>query len=203
LKKKSPKPPAAEGKELIRTFVCIEIPDSIKQKMEDLENRLRRIDAQVSWVKPSNVHLTLKFLGGVAADMIEAVSAAVKRSARATTTFELEVQGTGCFPSPRSPRVFWVGLGSLPEALVQLYTSLEQELARLGFEREKRRFAPHLTIGRLRTPRNGAELAQKLIDIGFESEKFVAREVVVMRSQLKPTGSIYTPLSSSPLRKQT
>jgi len=203
LKKKSPKPPAAEGKELIRTFVCIEIPDSIKQKMEDLENRLRRIDAQVSWVKPSNVHLTLKFLGGVAADMIEAVSAAVERSARATTTFELEVQGTGCFPSPRSPRVFWVGLGSLPEALVQLYTSLEQELARLGFEREKRRFAPHLTIGRLRTPRNGAELAQKLIDIGFESEKFVAREVVVMRSQLKPTGSIYTPLSSSPLRKQT
>jgi len=203
LKKKSPKPPAAEGKELIRTFVCIEIPDSIKQKMEDLENRLRRIDAQVSWVKPSNVHLTLKFLGGVAADMIEAVSAAVERSARATTTFELEVQGTGCFPSPRSPRVFWVGLGSLPDALVQLYTSLEQELARLGFEREKRRFAPHLTIGRLRTPRNGAELAQKLIDIGFESEKFVAREVVVMRSQLKPTGSIYTPLSSSPLRKQT
>src|SRR5262249_49707793 len=171
--------------------------------MEDLENRLRRIDAQVSWVKPSNVHLTLKFLGGVAADMIEAVSAAVERSARATTTFELEVQGTGCFPSPRSPRVFWVGLGTLPDALVQLYTSLEQELARLGFEREKRRFAPHLTIGRLRTPRNGAELAQKLIDIGFESEKFVAREVVVMRSQLKPTGSIYTPLSSSPLRKQT
>src|SRR5262249_31476646 len=149
-------------------------------------------DAQVSWVRPSNVHLTLKFLGGVSQEKIEPLSEAVERASRNIPTFELEVGGTGCFPSVRSPRVLWVGLGSLPDPLVNLYDNLEQEVAALGFEREKRRFAPHLTIGRLRSPRNGAELAQKLIEIGFEPQSFLAREVIVMRSQLKPTGSIYT-----------
>src|SRR5262245_21236577 len=192
--KKAGKPLETDGKDLIRTFIAIELPDSIKQKMEKLENQRRGLGAQVRWVRPANVHLTLKFLGGVPQHKIDAVSQATERACHETAAFELEVGGTGCFPSAKSPRVLWVGLASLPESLVLLYTSLEQELASLGFEREKRRFAPHLTIGRLRSPRNGAELAQKLIGIGFESEKFVAREVMVMRSQLKPTGSIYTPL---------
>jgi 2'-5' RNA ligase len=167
--------------------------------MELLQNQLRGVDAQVSWVKPSNVHLTLKFLGGVPSHKIGAVSQATERASSDTAVFEVEVAGAGCFPSPRSPRVLWVGLADVPEPLVNIYKKLEEELASLGFEREKRRFAPHLTIGRLRSPRNGAELAQKLIDIGFESEKFVARQIIVMRSQLKPTGSIYTPISIIPL----
>jgi len=191
-----------ESHDLIRTFICIELTDSIKQKMELLQNHLRGIDAQVSWVKPSNVHLTLKFLGGVPSHKIDAVSQATERASRETTVFELEVAGAGCFPSPRSPRVLWVGLADVPELLVNMYEKLEEELSSLGFQREKRRFAPHLTIGRLRSPRNGAELAQKLIAIGFESEKFVAHQIIVMRSQLKPTGSIYTPIAIIPLQKE-
>ena len=192
-----------KSQDLIRTFICIELPDSIKQKMELLENQLRGVDAQVSWVKPSNVHLTLKFLGAVSSHKIEPVSQATVRASRDTAAFEVEVAGAGCFPSPRSPRVLWVGLGGVPDPLANLYKDLEEELAALGFQREKRRFAPHLTIGRLRSPRNGAELAQKLIDIGFESERFVAHQVIVMRSQLKPTGSIYTPISIIPLQQET
>ena len=191
-----------ESHDLIRTFICIELPESIKQKMELLENQLRGVDAQVSWVRPSNVHLTLKFLGGVPSHKIDRVSQAAERAARGVAAFEVEVAGAGCFPSARSPRVLWVGLGEVPDALAILYKNLEEELAALGFEREKRRFSPHLTIGRLRSPRNGAELAQKLIAIGFESERFAAREVIVMRSQLKPTGSIYTPLSVTPLQQE-
>jgi len=190
-----------ESQDLIRTFICIELPDSIKQKMELLQNQLRGVDAQVSWVKPSNVHLTLKFLGGVPSLKIDAVSQATERASRDTAAFELEVAGAGCFPSPRSPRVLWVGLADVPEPLVNMYKNLEDELTSLGFQREKRRFAPHLTIGRLRSPRNGAELAQKLIAAGFESEKFVAHQIIVMRSQLKPTGSIYTPIAIIPLQK--
>ena len=192
-----------ESQDLIRTFICIELPDSIKQKMELLQNQLRGVDAQVSWVKPSNVHLTLKFLGGVPSLKIDAVSQASKRASRDTAAFELEVAGAGCFPSPRSPRVLWVGLADVPEPLVNMYKNLEDELTSLGFQREKRRFAPHLTIGRLRSPRNGAELAQKLIAAGFESEKFVAHQIIVMRSQLKPTGSIYTPISIIALERET
>lgn len=193
----------SEGKDAIRTFVCIEIPDSIKQRMEDLETQLRRIDAQVSWVRPSNVHLTLKFLGAVHTDKIDAVSQAAGRAASVTGPIEVEVGGTGCFPSPRSPRVLWIGITALPEELVRLHSSLETEMHSLGFEREARRFAPHLTIGRLRSPGNGAALAQKMMGIGFEPERFVAGEIIVMRSQLKPTGSIYTPLKIIRLQQET
>ena len=192
----------SESQDLIRTFICIELPESIKQKMELLENQLRGVDAQVSWVRPSNVHLTLKFLGGVPTHKIDRVSQAAERAARDIAAFEVEVAGAGCFPSARSPRVLWVGLAGVPDPLANLYKRLEEELAALGFEPEKRRFAPHLTIGRLRSPRNGAELAQNLIAIGFESERFAAREVIVMRSQLKPTGSIYTPISVIPLERE-
>src|SRR5688572_8130706 len=141
--------------EVIRTFICIEIPESIKERIGQLQEALRPIKAQVSWTKPSNIHLTLKFLGGVPASRVEGVRKAVERAASGISPFEVEVSGTGCFPSPRSPRVLWVGLSQLPEALKQLSAKLEDELERLGFAREKRKFSPHLTIGRLRAPNNG------------------------------------------------
>jgi 2'-5' RNA ligase len=89
--------------------------------------------------------------------------------------------------------VLWVGFSNVPERLQQLYSNIEDELARGGFEREKRTFSPHLTIGRIRTPHNAARVAEALIASGFESEVFIATEVILMRSDLKPTGSIYTP----------
>ena len=178
---------------VIRTFICIEIPESIKSRINKLQESLRQIDAQVSWAKASNIHLTLKFLGGVEASRIERVSKALERAANGISPFEVEVSGSGCFPSPRSPRVLWVGFSKVPEFLQQLYSNIEDELARDSFEREKRKFSPHLTIGRIRTPNNAARVAEALIASGFESETFIASEVILMRSDLRPTGSIYTP----------
>ncbi|HSB12352.1 MAG TPA: RNA 2',3'-cyclic phosphodiesterase [Blastocatellia bacterium] len=177
----------------IRTFICIEIPDSIKRRIGRLQEALRQIEAQISWTKPSNIHLTLKFLGGVEASRIERVGEAVKRAANGIGPFEVEVGGAGCFPSPRSPRVLWVGVPNVAEQLQKLSSRIEDELAREGFPREKRKFSPHLTIGRVRTPGKGASVAEQLISRGFESGSFTATEVIVMRSDLKPTGSIYTP----------
>ena len=81
----------------------------------------------------------------------------------------------------------------MPELLQRLSSNIEDELAREGFEREKRKFSPHLTIGRIRTPHNAARVAEALIARGFESEAFKVTEVILMRSDLKPTGSVYTP----------
>jgi len=181
--------------DVIRTFVCIEIPQSIKNRIGELQNELRKTGASVSWTKPSNVHLTLKFLGGVPASRIAKVSKAVERAAIATSPFEIEVAGTGCFPSARNPRVSWIGLTNVPDAMNELYSKIESELEREGFPREKRKFSPHLTIGRMRVPGTGASVAEQLIARGFEPERFTATEVIVMRSDLKPTGSIYTPQS--------
>jgi 2'-5' RNA ligase len=183
----------SEKKDTVRTFICIEIPDSIKGRIDQLQNTLKAIDAQVSWTKPSNIHLTLKFLGAVEAARIPRVAKAVERAAAGINQFEIEVSGTGCFPSPRSPRVLWIGFSELPEPLQQLYANLEDELAREGFDREKRKFSPHLTIGRLRGPKNAARLPEALIETGFQAETFKANEVIVMRSDLNPSGSIYTP----------
>jgi RNA 2',3'-cyclic 3'-phosphodiesterase len=179
--------------ETIRTFICIEIPDSIKSRIGKLQETLRQIDAQISWTKPSNIHLTLKFLGGVSATRLERIKKAVKTAAEGINPFDIEVSGSGCFPSPRNPRVLWVGIGDVPEELQRLYANLEDELAGIGFEHEKRKFSPHLTIGRVRTPQNASRVADSLIAGRFAAERFHATEVVVMRSDLKPTGSIYTP----------
>lgn len=179
--------------DLIRTFVCIEIPESIKERIGRLQRRLQEIEAQVSWTKPSSIHLTLKFLGGVEAARIDRVLKAVERASTGIDSFEVEVSGTGCFPSPRNPRVLWVGFSVVPEALKHLYANIEDELAREGSPREKRKFSPHLTIGRVRAPHNAAVVAQALIAAGFEPQSFNAAEIIVMRSDLKPTGSIYTP----------
>ncbi|MEK6408638.1 MAG: RNA 2',3'-cyclic phosphodiesterase [Acidobacteriota bacterium] len=178
---------------VVRTFICIEISESIKERIGQLQKTLREIEGQVSWTKPSNIHLTLKFLGDVEATRIDAVCKAVQRAAGGISPFEVEAGGTGCFPSPRSPRVLWVGFSVVPEPLKQLYENIEDELAREGFPREKRKFSPHLTIGRIRTSHNAARVAEELIAVGFKSETFKATEVIAMRSDLRPTGSIYTP----------
>ncbi len=182
-----------EPTDVIRTFICIEIPQSIKMRINSLQETLRQVDAQISWTKPSNVHLTLKFLSVVEASRIERVKKALERAASGISPFEVEVGGSGCFPSARSPRVLWIGFSNVPELLQHLYSNIEDEFAREGFEREKRRFSPHLTIGRIRTPHNAARVAEALIASGFESEGFKATEVILMRSDLKPTGSVYTP----------
>ena len=181
--------------ETIRTFICIEIPTSIKQRIEALQRSLQRTDAQVSWVKVSNIHLTLKFLGDVVASRIERLNGAVERGARAISQFEIEVGGAGCFPSSRSPRVVWIGLTHVSETLARLHERIEDELAAEGFDRESREFSPHLTIGRVRAPHNARQLADALVSSGFGPECFRATEIIVMRSDLKPTGAVYSPLA--------
>lgn len=185
--------PAGSSKELIRAFVCIEIPATIKARIEDLQRALKQPAAQISWVKSANIHLTIKFLGNVATSRIETIRRAVERAAQSVNAFAIEVSGAGCFPNARAPRVLWVGLGQIPEALSQLHTRIENELAREGFARAPKRFAPHLTIGRARTPNQARATAEALIARGLAPETFQAREIIVMRSDLNPAGSIYTP----------
>ena len=186
--------------DVVRTFVCIEIPGSIKQRIDRLQEELRRIKAQVSWAKPGNIHLTLKFLGDVEASRIDRVHKAVARAVTGIGPFRIEVEGAGCFPSPRSPRVLWIGLSQIPEALKQLSARIEDELAREGFPKEKRKFSPHLTIGRVK---NGAFKTARVFGKALEAEaKKIGRvaewescALHLMRSEMTPQGSIYTPMA--------
>jgi 2'-5' RNA ligase len=187
----------------IRTFICIEIPDSIKERIARLQQTLPQQNAKISWVKSSNIHLTVKFLGDVAATRIQTLCSAVERAAGVSRAFEIEVGGAGCFPSKRNPRIFWVGLTGVLPVFAQLHGLIDEELAREGFPRDARKFSPHLTIGRVRSPENASLVAEALITTGFEPESFQAREVIVMRSDLNPAGSIYSPLLRQPLGAET
>ena len=179
--------------ESVRTFICIEIPDTIKQRIERLQARIKTVGSQVSWTRASGIHLTLKFLGDVEASRLKGVEDAVRRAASGITQFEIEVGGAGCFPNASNPRVLWVGLAEVPDALRRLQLAVEDELEAEGWPRESRRFSPHLTVGRVRAQTRAREAAERLISEGFEAERFSAREVIIMRSDLRPTGSIYTP----------
>lgn len=189
-----------ENEPHLRVFICIDIPESIKTRLASLQSCLKSTGGEVSWVKPANIHLTLKFLGNVAQSRIAAVCDAVRQAAEVSGPFELEVGGAGGFPSSRAPRVLWVGLTDLPPDLVRLYNAVEDRMFKLGFEREGRKFSPHLTIGRLRSQQNARQLGERITASGFEPEQFSATEVIVMRSNLKPTGAVYTPLEIIPLR---
>ena len=189
-----------KSEDTIRTFICVEVPESIRERIRSLQQEMREVGAQVGWVKPSNIHLTIKFLGDVPASKAELIRLAVERAASPIHRFEIEVGGAGCFPTPRNPRVLWVGLTAIPESLKQLHAAIEDEIAREGFPREPKRFSPHLTIGRVRDPRGAGRVAEDLIERGFAPEAFQSREVIVMRSDLSPKGSIYTPLAAIPLR---
>jgi 2'-5' RNA ligase len=181
----------ADG-EMIRTFVCIEVPPSIKARIEELQRLLRRHDVPISWVKASNIHLTIKFLGDLAASRISSVRRAVERACQTITPFDITVDATGGFPSTKNPRVLWVGLGLLPDKLRRLHSNIEAELAGEGFAREAKRFAPHLTIGRVRDSSKARQTVEALLSAGFAAETFRATQVIVMRSELHPSGSIYT-----------
>jgi 2'-5' RNA ligase len=184
----------------IRTFICIDLPESIKGRIEELQRTLSQIGAPVSWVKPANIHLTVKFLGDVRQAEIPLVAAACKRTIGSCSPFQVTVGSTGCFPSPRNPSVLWIGISQMPDALMRLRDAIEEELAREGFAREAKKFKPHLTIARLRNPRTAKPVADAFMTCGFADESFPATEVIVMRSDLSPQGSLYTPQAVIPLK---
>jgi RNA 2',3'-cyclic 3'-phosphodiesterase len=185
----------------IRTFICIEISREVRHQIDVLQDRLRRSGADVSWVRPANIHLTLKFLGNVPKSRIGTVCSAVQEAVQGQKAFPIEVRETGCFPSSRSPRVIWVGVNSPLDALKHVQTAIETSLERVGFAKERRPFSPHLTLGRMKSQRNVGRLTTALTDEEFEAITFQATEVVVMQSDLHPTGAVYSSLAIIPLLK--
>jgi 2'-5' RNA ligase len=188
-------------REEIRSFIAIEIPQILKSKIEELQRDLRRTGADVKWVQPQGIHLTLKFLGNIRPEDVERVSQALEPIISAWEPFEARIHGMGGFPSSRNPRVVWVGLDRGKGEVRALQQAIEREMAGLSFPPEGRPFSPHLTLGRVRSSRGKAALAQAL-DRQKDAEigTFRAGEVFLFRSELKPTGAVYTKLGDFPMR---
>ena len=155
------------------------------------------------WVSAQSIHLTLEFLGDVSAGRIEEVERAIRRACVSVEAFSISLTSTGCFPNLRRPRVAWMGVGGDAEALIRLQGSVESELGHIGFPAERRRFHPHLTLARMRRNARAQECAEfgEFISTARvdESVSMVVREVSLMRSDLRPSGAVYTCLGAIPL----
>jgi 2'-5' RNA ligase len=193
---------AQSGKDLVRVFCAIELPAEARALAEAHMARLRAAapDADARWERAEKLHLTLKFLGGIAPERVAALMKATERAASCSQALTLRLEGSGAFPPRGLPRVLWLGVVDPTERLAELWQKLEEECAREGFARETRAFHPHLTIARLRTPAGARQLAAAHSATTFAPIDFPIAEIIVMRSDLGPTGSRYTPLSRHALK---
>jgi 2'-5' RNA ligase len=183
----------------MRTFIAIELPDEIKKQIEQVQAPLKKTNAYVSWVKPGNIHVTLKFLGEVPEEKLDQVFSSTEKAVEGTKRLTMSLKGMGAFPNLKRPRVIWVGAGSGEEEFSRLAKEIEREMEKIGFPREKRGFSAHFTIGRVKSPKNIEKLMQLVQASDFQTEEIEVNEVVVMKSQLHPAGAIYTPLKKIPL----
>lgn len=178
--------------ENIRTFVAIEIPEAVKRQVEDLESRLKTFRTDVRWVRPQNIHITLKFLGDTPVDRLEDIYAGLREAVDSVRPFQLTLKRIGAFPDLNRPRVFWVDIDQGRETLMDLQRRVEEKLYARRFVREERPFSPHLTIGRVRSPKGLQTLTDHIRDITFNAQAFPVDRMAVVKSDLQPAGPMYT-----------
>ncbi len=185
----------------LRCFVAFELPEALRETIAAHFAREGRGIAGVAWTAPGNLHLTLKFLGAVAADLLPAVRGAVAEALADREPFTLSLHGAGAFPSEHRPRVVWVGAGEGAAEAVSLAASLERALEPLGFAPEPRAFTPHLTVGRVRAPlRQSAALLRLIAAVRDRAwGAWVVPAVHLVRSELFPAGPIYSILQTTSL----
>ncbi len=186
-----------DGVEQARLFWAVNLPNDVKLKLAELQVRMRRKSADVKWVEQQNLHLTVKFLGNVGRDRINEVTRAVESAVADSGPIKLELGGTGFFPHQMQPRVIWVGVRGELDKFRRLYRLVEKSLAGIGFPPENRGFSPHLTLGRVRSPKGVDDLARELEATARELACFGrvgVKTVDLMESELTSRGPVYSVL---------
>lgn len=185
--------------ETIRAFIAIDIGDGIRQRLDELQRKLKKTHAQVRWVKPANMHLTLAFLGEIDSERIAPLETALVDVLRRTESFELKVEGTGFFGKPSRPRVIWAGIAECPP-LLDAHKRTVQAVEAAGIELDGKPFSPHLTLGRVKGQGHTESLMQKVetykaVELGQTS----VQSVELIQSTLTPRGAEYKTFKRVPL----
>lgn len=190
---------------VIRAFIAIDLPPEIRQRLDQVIAQLtQRLEGiPVRWVPAGNIHLTLKFLGDVSVANVEMLKKVLQTEAETHHRFEVSVGGLGAFPNNRQPRVVWAGVEA-PQELGSLQRNIDTAMAKLGYNREERPFSAHLTLGRV--SRNATARDAHRIGEVIEATKVgylgIAQvdAVHLYKSDLQPSGSVYTRLFSTLLK---
>jgi 2'-5' RNA ligase len=191
----------------MRTFIAIELPQEIKDSLSRIQAQLKSSGADVKWVEPKNIHLTLKFLGEIDEKRLEKISAILEEVAKEKGTFALRIASCGAFPKINSPRVIWVGVDKGNRETEEIARGLEERIAKVGIPKEDRPFSSHITLGRTRSPTNRQSLAEVLnklaVDFAKENLEFKATKITLFKSTLTPKGPIYEVLKEASLKEPT
>lgn len=179
----------------MRCFIAIELPDPVHEALEAVKSRLRAAGVKASWVRPGNVHLTLRFLGEIDESQAARIAVTLEEDYEASRPFRLRVEGLGAFPNPRRPSVVWAGCGPLDSGLAEAQRKAEAAARAIGLDPEQKAFRPHLTLGRIRDRRAAGPVAEALVhERDFDGGEFEVSGVALFESRLSPAGAEYTRL---------
>jgi 2'-5' RNA ligase len=195
---------------MIRAFIAVELSEALRAGLTILQQTMKRRiepevtrEAHLSWVKPASIHLTLKFLGDMNEQLIDPLRAAIKLAIGTQLVISVPLAQLGAFPRPHNPRVLWVGpseeweRGRDAKRVLDIQQAIEQACEGFGFAREARPFSPHLTVLRIKKGERHVGLAFAKSGLGdrpLTVGSLVVEAVVLMQSELRPTGPVYTKL---------
>jgi RNA 2',3'-cyclic 3'-phosphodiesterase len=183
----------------MRLFIAIALADEWKHVLAQPEHSIGWLGRGVSWVEPRGMHLTLRFLGECPENQVPAIEDEITECCRGIGPFTMQISGSGVFPNPKRPRVYWAGLKA-PHDLIELQERLEIRMQHLGFEKEENSFKPHLTLARIKDPIGKERMTEALLSYKIESAPLTVSEILLMRSHLSPQGARYEAIRRFPLQ---
>ncbi len=184
----------------IRLFFALETPDAVRTEVAVLLRTLQDSGADVRWEPIEKLHCTIRFLGDTDPGMVMELGRVSSALASSLPAPRVRYRGVGGFPNLRRPRVVWVGMEDIDGTLAVLHGKLEGELSLLGLEAEARAFHPHLTLGRLRGERKLDHLIRLLESATLKSQPVILTDLLLMRSELRSSGSVYTRVQAFPFQ---
>jgi len=177
----------------IRSFIAISLPEELKESLGEFQARLKKAQADVKWVRPASLHITLRFLGYLTPEEVEKAGKALEKVAQKFSPFTIQLEGYGTFPERGRPRVIWTGITLGKDQLAQISQQLEKCLDDFGFPPADKPFSPHLTLGRIKTGKNLNNLIEYLNKEGNKIYgKFLAKSIILFKSELRPEGARYS-----------
>jgi RNA 2',3'-cyclic 3'-phosphodiesterase len=182
-----------------RLFIAIDTPPTVRHAMTAARDDLRMVRSDVKWEPDDKLHCTLKFLGDTPAGKVPALITALGSLTRGTRPVTVAYGGVGVFPERGEPRIVWAGIRDASQELARLAAAIDALTATFGFEKERRPFQPHVTLGRVKGSRGIRELLGTLETVTFDCPPVQIQEVLLVSSELRPSGSVYTIAARCPL----
>ncbi|MEA2038786.1 MAG: RNA 2',3'-cyclic phosphodiesterase [Thermodesulfobacteriota bacterium] len=185
----------------IRSFLAFELPPEIRAVIFHVSHEIKKSLSDLRCVKPENIHLTMVFMGNVHYEDLDQINKAVSSVCRRYGPFNISIKGAGVFGGRRSPRVLWVGLNGDLERMSYFRDALQKHLKPFGIRQEKRRFSPHLTLGRFRKGDRPEGHLDTILSryLKLDSPVCPLGELIQFKSDLRPGGAVYTRLNTWPL----